>query len=85
MNVSEGQYKQYNYDKTIGIDENFLRLLFGHCEVLNSYDTYQYSDYSKYDCDVFDEKHKREVRDTQFPKDLEKAFELGKRLLQITL
>ena len=81
MNCPEDLSKQIGYDKILGTDENACRLVFGHCEVLNSYDTYQYTDYSKYDCDMFDEKHKREVRDTQFPKDLEKAFELGKRLV----
>ena len=34
-----------------------------------------------YDAATFSEVHKAEVRDTQFPIDLEKAFELGKRLV----
>ena len=51
---------------------------------LYSYDTYQFTDYSKYNCDMFDEEHKREVRDTQFPKDMESAFELGKRLVNFS-
>ena len=82
MNCPKNYAQQINYDKTLGTDENSCKLVFGYCETLYSYDTYQYSDYSKYDCDLFDEKHKREVRDTQFPKDLEKAYELGKRLIK---
>ena len=31
---------------------------------------------------MFDERHKAEVRATQFPKDMEAAFELGKRLVR---
>ena len=35
----------------------------------------------RYDAATFSEAHKAEVRDTQFPIDLEKAYELGKRLV----
>ena len=31
---------------------------------------------------MFDETHKAEVRATQFPKDLEATYELGKRLVK---
>ena len=31
------------------------------------------------------EKHKKEVQQTQFPKDLQKAFELGKRLVEVNI
>lgn len=43
--------------------------------------TYQFSNYYRYDAASFSEAHKAEVRDTQFPIDLEKAYELGKRLV----
>ena len=38
--------------------------------------------YSRYDATMFDEHHKAEVRATQCPKDLEAAYELGKRLVR---
>ena len=38
--------------------------------------------YSRYDATMFDEHHKAEVRATQFPKDPEAAYELGKRLVR---
>ena len=57
-----------------------LRAVFGYCETLYAFDTFQYTDYTKYDCDLFDADHKAKVRDEQFPKDLEKAYEMGKRL-----
>lgn len=50
---------------------------------LYSYDTKQFADFSKYNCNLFDVSHKDEVPRTQFPKDLEKAFELGKTLTQM--
>ena len=37
--------------------------------------------YDRYDAATFSEAHKAEVRDNQFPIDLEKAYELGKRLV----
>ena len=80
MNVNEEGYKQFNYHKILPPTENYIKMLFGYCETINAYDTYQFSDYSKYDCDLFDEKHKSEVRENQFPKDLENAFELGRKL-----
>jgi multimeric flavodoxin WrbA len=82
MNCPEQWVEKYNYPIILNDNVNSLRHVFGYCESLYSYDTYQFIDYSKYDVDLFDEKHKREVRDTQFPKDLEKAFDLGKRLAE---
>jgi hypothetical protein len=56
--------------------------VFGPTEILCSYDTYQFTNYDRYDAATFSEAHKAEVRDTQFPIDLEKAYELGKRLVK---
>ena len=83
MNVPEDLMPQYNYPTILGANEMYLKMIYGYCETLNSCDTYQFSDYSKYDCDVFDEAHKRQVKETQFPKDLAKAFDLGKRLIEM--
>ena len=85
MNCSEELANQFNYPSVLAPNSVYLNMIFGYCEVLNSYDTYQFSDYSKYDCDVFDEKHKAEVKEAQFPKDMEKAFDLGKRLMQMNI
>ena len=56
--------------------------VFGPTEILRSYDTYQFNNYDRYDAAMIDERHKAEVRATQFPKDLEAAYELGKRLVK---
>ena len=55
--------------------------MFGSASVLRSYDTYQFNDYSRYDADQIDAAHKVEVHESQFPKDLEIAYELGKQLV----
>lgn len=80
MNANEVQFKQHHYDVVLGDNETSLRAVFGYCETLYSFDTFQYTDYAKYDCDLFDAEHKAKMRDEQFPKDLQKAYELGKRL-----
>ncbi|MBO7672516.1 flavodoxin family protein [bacterium] len=85
MNCPEAFAKQLNYPAILGANEASLNMIYGYCETVNAYDTYQFSDYSKYDCDVFDEIHKAQVRDTQFPKDLENAYNLGKKLVEMNL
>ena len=45
-------------------------------------DTYQFNNYDRYDAAGFNEPHKAEVRANIFPRDLERAFELGKRLVE---
>ena len=40
----------------------------------------QVKDYSRFNMAGFDEKHKKEMREKQFPLDLEKAFQMGTRL-----
>lgn len=82
MNCPEWLSKQFDYPTILAPDKNYLGHIFGHCEVLNSYDTYQFSDYSKYDMDLFDEAHKAEVREKQFPIDKQNAFNLGKNIAE---
>ena len=47
---------------------------------LNSYDTLQFSDYDAYENSRFDPKAKQVRHEEVFPKDLEQAFELGRRM-----
>ncbi len=84
MNCPKDLASKINYNIILEENVRGLNLVMGHAEGLYSYDTYQFTDYSKYNCDMFDEEHKREVRDTQFPKDMESAFELGKRLVNFS-
>jgi hypothetical protein len=57
--------------------------MFGPTEILYSFDTYQFNDYSRYDASMLPEEHKARMRETQFPKDLQKAYGLGKRLASL--
>ena len=60
----------------------FLEELFGYCETLCAVNTWQFSDYSRYDVMDGVEAMKAKQRDEQFPKDLQNAYELGKRLVE---
>lgn len=81
MNVPEEMRKdEYDYimEHTIG----WIKDTFGYRpETCYANYTYQFTDYDKFDAELWDEKSKREWRDTQFPKDCEKAFDIGKKLV----
>lgn len=81
MGAPEQITKMVGYDKNFESVEALMKNRFGHAETLTVYDTYQFDDYSKYETSAFDEEHKRKVREEVFPKDLEKAFELGTGLI----
>ena len=82
MNCPDEQmYKDNGYD--ILMDVNARQLgMFGPTEILYSFDTYQFKDYSRYDAAMIPAEHKKLMHETQFPKDLENAYELGKRLAE---
>ncbi len=59
----------------------------GPCEVLVSGDTLQVEDYSKLDWEwsMFDPEKKKERRETVFPGECRKAFEMGRDLAEKTI
>ena len=83
MNCPEELAKNINYMTRLGENVKSLNHIMGYAEGLYSYDTTQFADFSKYNCDLFDETHKLEVQKTQFPKDLENAYNLGRKLLEV--
>lgn len=79
MNIKEDMLKEWGYDRVFLANENTLKRIFGASESLLSTDTYQFSDYSKYVTSAFDEAEKSKSRQKVFPKDCEKAFEMGSK------
>ncbi|WP_110955812.1 hypothetical protein [Anaerosinus massiliensis] len=78
--------KDSNLEKELEPMEMCLQRTFGYVETLTVNDTYQFDDYSKYVATLFDESKKAKVREEQFPKDCEKAVQLGIKLTkQITI
>lgn len=82
MNCPEDYMKEVDYPTILGATVESFNYVLGYGEVLYSCDTYQFSNYDRYEANRFDEAHKREHRDKQFPIDIEKAFELGARLIE---
>ena len=83
MNVTPEMYEQFGYAPILAHDRMFLEQYFGSCEVLNAQGTWQfYPDYSKYDASAVDLEEKQWYRDNQWPKDLQAAYELGKRMVE---
>jgi multimeric flavodoxin WrbA len=80
MNVSEEQAKEYGFSHHFAMNSFAIEMLFGSSEYLCAYDTYQFKDYSKVLCTLFDEKKKAERKKTVFPQDCKKAFDLGVRM-----
>ena len=57
-----------------------MKRLGGSSEYSAACDTLHFEDYSKFAAGTFNEEHKRKVRETQFPKDLQAAYDIGFRL-----
>ncbi len=81
MNVKEQDLPAYGQDSSTAASRGTMTRIFGNCEMLLSTDTLQFPDYSKYLCTAFDPAAKADRRREVFPKDCEKAFELGARLV----
>jgi multimeric flavodoxin WrbA len=84
MNVPESKLEEINYKKVLGTIESSIKRLFSGMDVQSLYvtDTYQFDDYSKYKITMFDGELKAKRRKEEFPKDCQKAFEMGQRLIQ---
>ena len=76
MNAPKAFYN-IGYRKKAKETAQSFRALNGSVEVYACCDTLQVQDYSKYNMAGFNEAHKKEMRKNQFPKDLEKAFQMG--------
>ena len=83
MNVPENGLEQWKYPTLLGTCSDTMRFNFGHCETLYVCDTYQFKDYSRYAMTMFKEEDKRKHRDEHFPIDLQNAYELGRRLVEM--
>ena len=84
-NVPESMIKEVEYDRILSRYENLFEKFMGPTESLFVTDTYQFSDYSKYVATAFDESAKAKRRQEEFPKDCEKAFEMGIKFVSNTL
>ena len=79
MNAPKPYYNM-SYKKKAKEIAGIFKSLNGDVEVYPCCDTLQVNDYSKFDMSSFNEAHKKEMREKNFPNDLENAFKLGVKL-----
>lgn len=83
MNVPAVLMEEMNYPQRLAVMENFAGRIFGHTpRRLYVNNTLQFKDYSKYMAPIFSEEDKLKYREENFPKDCQKARQLGVELLQ---
>ena len=85
MNVDEKGMNDFGITPHIKIWEDFLTQYFSKPLTAYAFNTYQFDDYSKYICDVFNEYDKAKYRDEHFEEDLDNAYKLGQKLLKQTI
>lgn len=82
LNGSEEIARKLGHDRHFAANAGLLERIFGHSEVLCSYDTYQFDDYARYVAPRFDPLEKARRRAEVFPRDCESAYEMGVRLVR---
>jgi multimeric flavodoxin WrbA len=80
MNITEEEMSEFRLGYSLDVNEGVLKMIFGASESLYCYDTYQFEDYSKVVSDRINVEAKEQRRREIFPKDCEKAYEMGVRL-----
>lgn len=79
MGVTEAMMHEFNYAQRFANIDRFLTMIFGSSEMLYCFDTYQFKDYSKFVATRFNPQEKLKRRKEIFPKDCQKAYEIGER------
>ncbi|MDP4126931.1 MAG: flavodoxin family protein [Bacillota bacterium] len=82
MGLTSTGAQERGYEQQFKATEMFLARIFGSSEYLTVTDTYQFDDYSKYVATAYNPEEKAKRRDEEFPKDCQKAFDMGVRLSQ---
>ena len=81
-NVPEEAYPQIGYEALLQRYKQTLDSFVGPTEILISGDTLQVNDYDRYDWTLFDPAKKIARRETEFPKEMKKAYDMGSDLIK---
>ena len=84
MNVTEDVFKQW-YGNKFDVLETEMASIYSKPYSLKVFDTFQFSDYSKYENYAFDPELKAKRKEEHFPIDLENAYDLGVKIAQDSL
>ena len=79
MNAPYDIYEKWYGAKALEL-KNIFSALNGNVVIYPCCDTLQVKDYSKFNMGGFNEEHKKMMRETAFPKDLENAYQMGLKL-----
>jgi len=82
MGATENQVRQMGYEQNLMSVEMAMKRIFGASESLLVTDTLQFDDYSKYVATAFNPEEKAKRRNEEFPKDCQKAFEMGAKFAE---
>ena len=83
MNMTAESMRRAGVDTNVKAGPLFAEEILGiKPEVLYVNNTYQFSDYGKYESSKFSETEKASYKQTQFPADCQKAFEMGRRIAE---
>lgn len=82
MNGTEADYNAAGYDVSLGMTRGNLEFVLGYAEQYNAFDTLQFRDYSKMDANYFNAEEKARRHETQFPKDEQACYDMGRRLVE---
>ncbi|MBU2700145.1 multimeric flavodoxin WrbA [Sporomusaceae bacterium BoRhaA] len=82
MAANEIQVREMGYEQNLHVMEMFIEKIFGEAESLFVIDTCHFEDYSQYVSTFFNAEEKLKRRQEEFPNDCQKAFEMGKKIVQ---
>lgn len=78
MNITKEQSEQVHVPSNLEKYQRSITEVLGYKpELLYVYNTWQFSDYSKYESSIFSEEDKRKQREEQFPLDCKAAYDMG--------
>jgi hypothetical protein len=77
MGLTEELMVEFGYQQRFAGTDRFLSRIFGLSQSLLCFDTYQFKDYSKVVAPRFNPEEKLKRRQEVFPKDCQKAFDIG--------
>lgn len=78
MNVPDAEYYKEHLGSLLGL----LQRIIGPAQGVYAADTYQFDDYAKFASSAFDAQHKAEHRQTVFPEDCRRAYDMGVDLVR---
>lgn len=85
MNITKKQMEEFSVKDNLKIFQYYIyRILGEKSKLLYVYNTYQFSDYDKYESSMFSKEEKIKIKEEQFPIDCKKAFEIGVTIVKNT-